>query len=133
MIKGKVIRIGQLMEGISKTKGTPWKKQEYVIETEGQYPQNVAFSLMNDKIDNAVIQMGDSLEIEVDPRSREYNGRWYTELIAWRVKNARLQNNSYQQQTAPVYNAQAPQGYSAPQYPQNPQPTTTSNGDPLPF
>jgi hypothetical protein len=118
-IRGKVCTIGQLQSGVSKTKGTPWKKQEFVIETEGQYPKKVAFSMMNDKIDNANIQMGQTIEIEVDAQSREYNGRWYTELTAWRVNN--LGFTAAPQQQA-VYQQQAPQGYQQPTYPQQQAP-----------
>lgn len=133
MIRGKVIHIGQMMEGVSKTKGTPWRKQEYVIETEGQYPVTVAFSLMNDKIAQAAIQLGNVLEVDVDARSREYNGKWYTELTAWRVKNLSIATVA-QHTNGQVYNASAPQGYSAAPQGYAPQePTTTSNGDPLPF
>lgn len=138
MIRGKVIHIGQMMEGVSKTKGTPWRKQEYVLETDGQYPATVAFSLMNDKINQASIQMGNVLEVDVDARSREYNGKWYTELTAWRVKNLSITTIA-QHTNGQVYNASAPQGYSAAPQGYAPQgyapqePSTTSNGDPLPF
>lgn len=125
-IRGKVVAINQLQSGVSKTKGTPWKKQEFVIETEGQYPKKVAFSLMNDKIDNANIQMGQTLEIEVDAQSREYNGRWYTELTAWRVNNLGFTAAPQQQQN--VYQQQAPQGYQQPTYPQQQTPTTQQGG-----
>lgn len=129
-IQGRIIHIGASAEGISKTKGTPWKKQEYVLETSGQYPKKVAFSVMNDKIDQAGIQMGHDVEIEVDAQSREYNGRWYTELTAWKVRNlSNPQPSQYKQSDGYVQNP--PQGYSAPQYEQSaPQP---SNNNDMPF
>ena len=125
-IQGKIIHIGARAEGISK-KGTPWKKQEYVLETLGQYPKKVAFSIMNDKIDQAAIQMGHDVEIEVDAQSREYNGKWYTELNAWKIRNlSNPQPTQYPQNTG--YQQQPPQGYTQPQYSQ-----PTSNNDQMPF
>lgn len=124
-IKGKIIHIGASYNGTRKSDGQPWKKQEFVMETVGQYPKKVAFSLMNDKIDKAAIQMGDYLEIEVDAQSREYNGKWYTELTAWKVYkpgNAGMSNPN-------VYQQQPPQGYQQPQY----QPSPSINDSDIPF
>lgn len=130
-IQGRIIHIGAKAEGISKTKGTPWKKQEYVLETSGQYPKKVAFSIMNEKIDQAGIQIGHDVEIEVDAQSREYNGKWYTELMAWKIRNlTNPQPSQYPQSSG--YQQSAPQGYSAPQYSQ-PAPQQNNNDDSIPF
>lgn len=126
-IKGKIIAVGAMFNGTRKSDGQPWKKQEYVLETAGQYPKKVAFNVMNDKIDKAALQVGHSVEIDVDASSREYNGRWYTELTAWRINNMGVVNNVEQR---PVYEQQAPEGYSAAQT----QPTPTPNtNDSFPF
>ncbi len=138
MIRGQVIFVGQLQSGVGKNSGKQWQKQEYVIQTDGQYPKKVAFSLLNDKIQQANIQMGQTIEVEVDAQSREYNGKWYTELTAWRVNN--LGNaapaQTYQQpvQNQNVYQQTAPQGYTAAQNPQpaNPFGQPESSGD-MPF
>ena len=49
-IKGRIIHVLPLQEGVSKA-GNPWKKQEYVLETEEQYPRKVCFNLFGDKVD----------------------------------------------------------------------------------
>ena len=38
-----------------------------------------------DKIDEFKIQQGENLEVSIDVESREYNGRWYTDIKAWKV------------------------------------------------
>lgn len=116
-IRGKVIFVGQMIGGNRKSDGQAWKKQEFAIETEGQYPKKVAFSVMNDRIDKAAIQMGQTLEIEVDAQSREYNGKWYTELTAWKVNNLGFVQQPQNQQA--VYQQEAPQGYEATAKPTN--------------
>lgn len=116
-ITGQVIFVGPLSEGVSK-KGNPWKKQEYVIQTDEQYPKKVAFSILNDKIAQAQIQMGHTVEIKVNAQSREYQGKWYTELTAWRINNKGVVSAPHQGQ--PVYQQEAPQGYQQPQYQSNP-------------
>lgn len=126
MIRGRVIFVGQPVSGTSKA-GKQWSKQEFAIETEGQYPKKVAFGVMNNKFTMCV---GDVVEIEVDAQSREYNGKWYTELTCWRCNN---QGNQPAPPQNPVYQQQPPQGYAQPAYPQNPAPQNNSFGDGMPF
>lgn len=122
-IKGKIIYIGHTESGTSRA-GKPWRKQLFVLDTEGQYPKKVAFYVMNDNIEKSAIQMGQTVEVEIDIESREYQGKWYTNNgTAWKVTNLGFIQGY--QQPQPVYQQQAPQGYSAPQpQQQTPFPTT---------
>ena len=65
-----------------------WRKQEYVIEIPGDYPKQVCFMVWGDRIDQFGIQQGQALTVSIDLESREYNGRWYTDVKAWRVAPA---------------------------------------------
>ena len=38
-----------------------------------------------DKIDQFNIKQGENLAVSIDLESREYNGRWYTDVKAWKV------------------------------------------------
>jgi len=82
-IKGKVIQLLPPQTGAGK-KGQ-WKKQEFVIETQAQYPKKVCLSMWGDKIDQFNLSVGDMVNVSVDLESREYNGRWYTEARAWKL------------------------------------------------
>ena len=55
---------------------------------EGQYPKKICFMVWSDKIDEFAIKEGEILVISVDIESREYNGRWYTDVKAWKVTRA---------------------------------------------
>ncbi|MFN9518460.1 MAG: DUF3127 domain-containing protein [Bacteroidota bacterium] len=84
-ITGRVIQKLNKTEGVSKA-GKPWSKQEFVIETQEQYPRKVCMSVMNEKVnelDN--IQVGDTDKASLNIESREYQGRWYTDVRAWRI------------------------------------------------
>lgn len=83
-LKGKVIQILQMQTGMGK-KGQ-WKKQEFIIETQSQYPKKVCLSAWGDKIDQYNLSVGDAVSVSVDLESREYNGRWYTEARAWKLE-----------------------------------------------
>ena len=82
-ISGKIIEILEVKSGQSAN--GEWRKQEYVLETEAQYPKKVCFMAWGDKIDQFNIQKGETLEVSIDLESREYNGRWYTDVKAWKV------------------------------------------------
>lgn len=87
-ISGKINLIVDKVSGQSKN-GGEWVKQEFVIETDGQYPKKVCFSLWGDKINVLEsLKPGDPVKISFDPESREYNSRWYTDLRAWKIENA---------------------------------------------
>ena len=82
-LQGKIIQVMEEQSGES-AKG-PWRKQEYVLETDGQYPKKVCFMAWNDKIDEFAIKEGHVVDVGIDLESREYNGRWYTDVKAWKV------------------------------------------------
>lgn len=71
-------------------KSQSFQAREFVIEVQdGQYPQMVKFQLVQDKctlIDD--YSEGDNIEVEFDLRGREWNGRYFTNLQAWRINRA---------------------------------------------
>lgn len=86
-IKGRIIHVLPLQEGVSKA-GNPWKKQEYVLETEEQYPRKVCFNLFGDKVDQYPAAIGEDVVVSFDLESREFNGRWYTDVRAWKIEKS---------------------------------------------
>ncbi|MCX6277195.1 MAG: DUF3127 domain-containing protein [Bacteroidetes bacterium] len=82
-ITGKVIKILPLQTGTGRN-GT-WKKQDFIIETPGQIPRKICFSLWGDKIDQFNLIEGDETEVSFDLESREYNSKWYTDAKAWKI------------------------------------------------
>jgi hypothetical protein len=92
-LKGKVVQLLQQQPGMGK-KGQ-WKKQEFILETQSQYPKKVCLSVWGDKIDQYNLAVGEVINVAVDLESREYNGRWYTEARAWKVdKNGGSSDNA---------------------------------------
>ena len=71
---------------ISSGKNGEWKKQDIIVETDGQYPKKVCISIWGDKINDGQLQIGNLLKIDFDIESREYNGRWYTDIKAWKME-----------------------------------------------
>mgnify|MGYP003328469759 CR=1 FL=1 len=93
-IKGKIIEI--LPEKSAQSANGEWRKQEYILETDTSYPKKICFMAWGDKIGEFNLQQGDSVEVSVDLESREYNGRWYTDVKAWKVsKDSTGAHNMY--------------------------------------
>lgn len=82
-IKGRIVELLEEQSGQSAKGG--WRKQQYILETQGQYPKKVCFMAWGDKIDDFQIKENDEVEVSIDIESREFNGRWYTDVKAWKV------------------------------------------------
>ena len=83
-IKGKVIQVNSLVTG--QGANGEWKKQEFIIETEGDYPKKVCICAWGDKIAEFALKEGETVNVSVNVESREYNSRWYTDVKAWKVE-----------------------------------------------
>lgn len=82
---GKIIAVLPERGGVSRT-GNEWKSQEYVIENHDQYPRKMCFDVFGaDKIAQFNIQVGQELTVSFDIDAREWNGRWFNSLRAWKV------------------------------------------------
>ena len=113
-ISGKVVQVLPIQTGTSKA-GNPWQKQEFVLEQGGQYPRKVCISLFGDNVAK-IPQVGQDVMVSVDIDSREFNGRWYTEIKAWNIVQAGAQQAAPQQvATAPAAAPAQPQPAPAPQ------------------
>ncbi|WP_113926048.1 DUF3127 domain-containing protein [Cognataquiflexum aquatile] len=88
-IIGKVVQIMPEASG-SSAKGT-WRKREYIVEQPGQYPKKVCVVIWGDSIDQFALKVGDEVTASVDIESREYNGRWYTDVKVWKVEKGGAQ------------------------------------------
>lgn len=83
-ISGVVVALLPLQSGQGKS-GNAWKKQEFILETPGQYPKKVCLSLWGEKVDENRVTIGEKITASINLESREYNGRWYTEARAWKI------------------------------------------------
>lgn len=118
--EGKVIQYLGETTGTSKA-GNPWKKKEWVVETFGQYPRKVKVQCFGDRSDSLNIEPGKDYILSVDLESREFNGKWYTDVSVFKVQEYQGQQNfggtqqpSYQ---GGYQNAQPQPGYGNPPYP----------------
>ena len=101
-----------------------FKKRELVLLTDddGKYPQHVKFELTQDKcIDLDMFKEGQTITVSFNLRGREWNGKYFTNLQAWRIQDASTI-------TAPPPQAQS----GAPSFPTAPRQDNPEKDD-LPF
>lgn len=118
-VRGRIISQLPLQSGVSKA-GNTWEKATVVIETLDQYPKTIAMSNMKRAQELASIPVGTTAIFDIGIESREYNGRWYTEVTCWgwTVEGAQpyYQPAPQTYQPQPAYQ-QAPQTYQPAQQP----------------
>jgi hypothetical protein len=124
-ITGKVVDV--LPEEKGQGKNGEWRKQSYIFETQEQYPKKVCAEVWGDKIDGFNIQQGEDITAKINIDSREYNGKWYTNVKIWAVDRAASGAPQSSQGNTPPPPSQA-SGMNAPQ--ETPPP---SEDDELPF
>jgi hypothetical protein len=83
-LTAKLLTVLPLQTGSGKN--GDWKKQDFIVETGEMYPKKICISVWGDKINPTVLVVGNELNIDFDIESREYNGRWYTDLKAWKIE-----------------------------------------------
>ena len=99
-LAAKLIEVLAIQTGHGKN--GEWRKQDIIVETDGQYPKKICISLWGDKISNANLQIGQNYIYYIDIESREYSGRWYTDIKAWRIDSDNSMNNNMETAIPPI-------------------------------
>lgn len=133
----------------AKTDGKMWKLTNFVIEqpsADGKYTNEIAFQMWEDNVN---IAPGTWISVSFYPKSKMYNGKYFTNLIATQIQiggmnqtAAPAQTQQYKQQQQPQYQQPQPMptNQMPPQAPRfNPAPApqiptnNTQEDDDMPF
>lgn len=100
-----VERINDVQEFASKKgDGTIVRKYSFVGKTNERFPKLVCFTCYNEEVwHDAALTSGMRVQVSFDISSREWNGKWFTEVSAWKITKV---GNYQKEQSAP---ATAPQ------------------------
>jgi len=82
-LTGIITNILPVQSGIGRS-GSEWKKQEIIIQPEAAFSKVICITLWGETIDEN-IKRGDKISAVVDIVSREYQGKWYTTVKAWKI------------------------------------------------
>lgn len=101
-ITGRIIQKLELQKGTS-ARGE-WKKQEFIIETNDKFPKKVCVSGWAEKVDDLNrFSINDMVTVSINIESREYNGRWYTDVRFWKIGPAGEGGNSQENVSQEAY------------------------------
>lgn len=82
-LTGRIIQI--LPESSGNSARGNWSRQDFIIETQEQFPRKVCVSNWNNKVDLNAMGVGTVVTASINIESREYNGKWYTDVRVWRM------------------------------------------------
>lgn len=120
--------VGKLLKKYdTESKTQSFQAREFVIEIAGQYPQYIKFQLTQDRCAALdPFNEGDDIKVQFDLRGREWNGKYFTNLNAWRLEKG--DQSSAADSDVPSFGEAFPSELKEPLMPEAPM-----NNDDLPF
>jgi single-strand DNA-binding protein len=117
-------------------KSSSFQTREFVLEIpDGNYPQLIKFQSVQDRcaaLDR--FSEGDQIKVSFDLRGREWNGKYLTNLNAWRVDAASEGDSTDSGRSSSRSNAGASENFPSDPFPNyNEAPPQNSNFEDLPF
>lgn len=86
-----------------------WTKQELIFELPGDYNRKLCVGFWGDKVQDAArLKEGDKVTLSCNIESREFNGRWYTDVRAWRIQTAQPTHQPTQTEQPAAYSGGIP-------------------------
>lgn len=93
-ITGTVVKIGEVVSGQSKA-GNQWSKQDFLIETSGEYPKKIKFDVWGKSLELLTpLKVGDVVDVNANAESREWEGKWFTDLKAFGIYKSTQPSNA---------------------------------------
>lgn len=63
-----------------------WQRQDVVFEVPSEFSRKICVTFFNKPTEADSLVEGQTYTVSVNVESREYNGKWYTDVRAWRVQ-----------------------------------------------
>ncbi len=82
-VQGKVAEV--LEEQSGESRNGPWRRRDFILEMDDRFSRKLCISQWGDSIDSDPVSAGETVKAFINLQSREYNGRWYTDVRAWRI------------------------------------------------
>ena len=89
-VSGKITKILEVEKGTSKA-GKEWQKINFVVDTGNEFNPDVCFQIFGEeKVENFTKynKVGSVVDVSFNVSSREFNGKYYHNLDAWKVFKA---------------------------------------------
>ena len=87
-----------------------WQKQSFVMETGDKYPKKICMTLWGqENIDKYDLVEGMTVTAFIELDSREYNGKWYTNVKAWKIQWDEQKRPDFPKKQEPVKEQEWPE------------------------
>jgi len=102
-VKGTIQQILKVESGTSKA-GKEWKKQNFVVVTDDQFPKTVCITLFGDKM-SLLYPFSEGMEVEVsiNIESIEFNSKWFHNVTGWKIDSVGSTQNNNDSGNEPIY------------------------------
>ena len=100
-ITGQILKAFPAQSGVSQSSGNQWMSQDFVLQHDfdPQHPKYLSFRVFGQqRIQQLNLQEGQMVILSLDVNAREYNGKWYNEISAFKVEYPQMQGMMPQQQ-----------------------------------
>ena len=92
-IKGKLTKKMDIQYG--NTNGKEWHKQLILVDTGAEYNPEICIQAFREKVDLIVkLEVGKQYEFSININSREYKGKYYTNIDCWKVENVTVEETN---------------------------------------
>ncbi len=108
-----------------------WQRQDVIFEMPQEFNRKICVTFFNKPSDVEGLHEGQAYIVSVNVESREFNGRWYTDVRAWRVQPKQAEAPTQVAPDMPPFGDEP--SYSAPATPAAPPVAPISEVDDLPF
>ncbi len=87
-ITGIIEQVLPVQTGVSKSSNKEWREGGFILNTEGQYPKKVCINIFGKKLDEICPVVGQRVTVHVEIDSREWKGKWFTKVSAWKMEQS---------------------------------------------
>lgn len=78
---GTITKVGEVQ-----TFDSGFQKREFVIQTYGDYPQDIKFELLKDNVDKVKeSHLNHAVDVHFNLRGQKWKDRYFVNLVAWKV------------------------------------------------
>lgn len=91
------LKLKQILPEITgESKNGPWKKQELIFEMNDRFSKMLCLITWGNKINTSDLKTGKTYVVDFDAESRDYKGRWFTELKICRISEEKQESHGDQ-------------------------------------
>ena len=90
VVVGRITKVGEVEKGTSK-EGKEWQKLTFLLDNNEPYNNVFAFEVFGEEKVNQFLKFnkeGQSVSVEFNVKTNEWNGKYYTSLSAWMIRSA---------------------------------------------